>query len=166
MQKTDEELMFLYQSGEEEAFNELFFRYEKKLFGYLKMRLSQQEAEEVFQDVFRKVHEFRHRYDVSYPFAPWFFTLTRNVVIDFYRKNRKVEKTSFDETILIEEEEKEHISELDLSSLSLENQKIISMRYFEGKEFSDMAQELNLTEVNVRKKISRAVQKLKKLWRS
>lgn len=167
MQKTDEELMFLYQGGEEEAFDELFFRYQKRLFSYLKMRLKSEEAEEVFQEVFRKMHEFRHRYDVSYPFAPWFFTLTRHVVIDFYRKNRKVEKTPFSEEVLIEQEKEKPMElDVDLSALSLENQKIISMRYFEGKEFSDMARELSLTEVNVRKKMSRAMQMLRKRWRS
>lgn len=164
MQKTDEELMILYQRGEKEAFNELFSRYEGKLFGYLRKRLSYEEASDVFQNVFRKVHEYRHRYDEGFPFAPWFFTIARNMLIDYYRKNKKIENIEFDEKYMESKQEEETFeSEIDLEKLSPANREIISMRYFEGKEFLEMAQELNLSEVNVRKRVSRAIKKLKEV---
>lgn len=163
---TDEELMIRYQEGDIEAFNALYQRYERRLYAFLGARVKNEDVAEVFQEVFRKVHQYRFQYDSRYPFAPWIFTVMRNQLIDFYRKNKKVELSEFDETHqtnLIDESETE--IEIDLSRLSPEYQHMINMRYFEGKEFKQMAEELALTEVNVRKKLSRAIAKLRTFGR-
>lgn len=167
MELTDEELMIRYQEGNAEAFDALYNRYEKKLYAFLGARVKSEDVAEVFQEVFRKVHEYRFQYDPRYPFAPWIFTVMRNQLTDFYRKHKKVELTEFDESYQgIKEEEKENDAEIDLSRLSPEHQHMINMRYFEGKEFQEMAKELNLTEVNVRKKMSRIMAKLRTFGRS
>lgn len=161
---TDEELMERYQEGDLSSFNELFVRYNKKVFSYVNKRVKGEDAFELYQEVFRKLHEYRMRYDSRYHFAPWFFTLIRNLLIDYYRKEKKVELLEFDETYMSPRDE-EIIGDIDLGVLDTSSQSLIAMRYFDNREFKDIALEMKITEVNVRKKISRAIKKLRESWR-
>ena len=44
------------------------------------------DALDLTQDAFLKVHSNWHRRDASRPFAPWFYTILRNLAIDLLRK--------------------------------------------------------------------------------
>ena len=60
---TDEELMASYQEGSEEAFKELYSRHSGKVLGYLRSRTSsEQDAVDLFQEVFVKIHKSKHLY--------------------------------------------------------------------------------------------------------
>ncbi|MCB0349058.1 MAG: RNA polymerase sigma factor, partial [Bdellovibrionales bacterium] len=78
--------MKLYQNDNFTAFEELYGRYTSRVYSYLRKRLSSSEAiEDLYQKVFLKLHENRGKYDDKLLFAPWLFTITRNVLIDWYR---------------------------------------------------------------------------------
>ncbi|EKD42764.1 MAG: RNA polymerase sigma factor, partial [uncultured bacterium] len=87
--KSDEELMKLYQEGEQMAFELIFQRYSGKVLGFLSKRLFQaQISQDLTQDVFLKLHRSRMQYTQSLAFAPWLFSITRNVWIDYLKKNK------------------------------------------------------------------------------
>ena len=84
------ELMILYQKGEIGAFNCLYDKYKSRVYGYLYRRANERtEIDEIFQDVFLRLHHSRSRYKSEFPFEPWLFTVLRNSLIDYYRKRRK-----------------------------------------------------------------------------
>lgn len=85
--RTDEELMARYAAGEAAAFEELFRRYEQRAFAYfLRRTRSEDRASDLYQELFLRIHRFRDHYDPQRPFAPWFYQVAHNVLIDDFRR--------------------------------------------------------------------------------
>jgi RNA polymerase sigma-70 factor (ECF subfamily) len=77
------------QTGDREAFNEIFHRYEKKVFAYCMRVLNDEEAaNDAFQEAFMRLYEHRRTYD-GRNFMVWFFTIIRNVCLNM-RRNKKL----------------------------------------------------------------------------
>lgn len=167
MPKSDEQLMQAYQHGDEMAFEELYERYSKRVYGYLNKRLSNRElANEVFQRVFLKLHKSREQYRAEFKFAPWLFTICRSVVIDSARKKAIYQDSKFeefDEQKAKSEEVAERVEAPNLEGLSAEQQAVIEMRYYQEMDFDEMAKQLNVSNQTVRKRVSRALNNLRKL---
>jgi RNA polymerase sigma-70 factor, ECF subfamily len=88
-QLSDDDLFCLTQNGDVEAFNELFRRYEKKVYMYcMRVLLDDDAAQDAFQEAFMRVYEHRKSYD-GRNFMVWFFTIVRNVCLNS-RRNKKV----------------------------------------------------------------------------
>src|SRR5687768_16813060 len=95
--KTDEQLMQAYLSGDYLAYECLYQRHAAKVLGFLKKRLSSlAEAEEVFQEVFIKLHQVRHQYDAKYAFSQWLFVIARTSLLDHFRKSKRQVKIADD----------------------------------------------------------------------
>lgn len=78
-QTSDEELLELLHRGETQAFDELFNRYERRLFGYLRRMVPDaQTAEDLFQDIFCKVLSDRSFDARRGRFSAWLFGVARN----------------------------------------------------------------------------------------
>src|SRR4051794_10525942 len=79
--------MRAYQMGDAAAFAELYGRHAGRAYAYLMKRMAnREEADEVLQATFLKVHRFRHRFDAQYPFAQWLYVLTKTALLDHLRK--------------------------------------------------------------------------------
>jgi RNA polymerase sigma-70 factor (ECF subfamily) len=83
---SDEELMIRYQAGEEAAFEEIYARYGKKIYGFLMRRLGQpDDCAELFQETFLRLHRGRSSYKPEMPFKTWLYTIANNLVRDSLR---------------------------------------------------------------------------------
>lgn len=164
---SDEELMALYQEGAEDAFNALYSRHSGKVFGYLKARCqTSEDAGDLFQEVFVKIHRSKHLYNRSLPVVPWIFSVTYSVLIDGKRKTkRKKEILNFDFDRMATQNDGSENLALVLSPLiqKLPNQQqiAIQMRYFNEKTFEEIAKQLKTSPLNVRQIISRGLKVLK-----
>lgn len=72
----------------------LYTQYRGKVLGYIRARVNNREdAEDLCQDVFVKVFRAADRYDAEKS-APgtWIYAVTRNAVIDYFRRNRPSEE--------------------------------------------------------------------------
>lgn len=68
---SDETLMAAYRDGDAVAFEELFRRYESRAYGFfLKRTASPERAQDLYQELFLRVHRARDRYDPARPFCP------------------------------------------------------------------------------------------------
>lgn len=87
---SDIELIKGYCSGNEEAFNVLYFRYRKLLYGYLSNMIPGNpcEADEVFEETWLRVIDKLPGYRDDGKFSAWLFRLARNIFIDRIRKNK------------------------------------------------------------------------------
>lgn len=82
-----------HRRGDATAFRELVERYGGAIHGYI-VRCGVQPAvrEDLFQDVFFKVHCAADRYDASQPLKPWLFTIAANTVRSYFRRRSVFER--------------------------------------------------------------------------
>jgi RNA polymerase sigma-70 factor (ECF subfamily) len=167
-EQSDEELMALYQEGSEEAFKALYSRHSGKILGYLISRTqSEQEATDLFQEVFVKIHKSKHLYNKSLPVLPWIFSVTHSVLVDGRRKAIRRSETfgfDFDELAAYEKEDSGVAAVIPLiQDLPTQQRIALQMRYVEEKTFEEIAERLKTSPVNVRQIVSRSVKHLKGL---
>ena len=140
--------------GDGEAFAQLYEEHFDKIYRYIYLRLgSQAEAEDLTQEVFVKVLEAIGSYKWrNLPFASWLFRIAHNQVIDYSRKESKVEKValegdvaSFDERNpeLIAEQEFAREELIDnIKKLSPAQREVISLRFGSGLSVAEVAKAL------------------------
>ncbi len=163
---TDETLMTMYQNGNEHAFRKLYGRHSSKIYSFLKKRVqTEEQVQEIYQDVFIKIHSSKHLYNKTLPLLPWLFTITRSVMIDFFRKNKNTRKImdTFDLNSLPAPTEDVLAGSTQLLTDQLPpSQRIaVQMRYIDDSTFEEIAERLKTTPTNVRQIISRGIKRLK-----
>lgn len=86
---TDENLMRRYAGGDAGAFDTLYERHKGPVYRYILRNVGDRaSADELFQDIWLRLIRGRHKYQSSAQFTTWLFTLSRNRVIDHYRRRR------------------------------------------------------------------------------
>jgi RNA polymerase sigma-70 factor, ECF subfamily len=84
------DLMIRYQQGDREGVEELVRRLSPSLlrffFGWSVMR---EEAEDLLQECWMRVHAARHTYRRAEPVLPWIFGIARYTRLDGYRRRRR-----------------------------------------------------------------------------
>ena len=89
-QPSDENLLRAHRQGDPTAFETLVRRYGDRLLGYLvRMSRNHQQAEDYFQETFRRVHEKSDTFQGRSGFKSWLFKIATNVAIDGIRKNNR-----------------------------------------------------------------------------
>jgi len=104
--QSDEELMQLYQKGDEHAFEILYWRHQRGIFNFICHFIGESggPAEELLQDVFLKVIKSRKRYKPTAKFTTWLYQIARNGCIDYFRKMKHRKTTSLSQPVDSEEE--------------------------------------------------------------
>lgn len=75
------------RTGDMSAFDELYRRYERRLYGYIRRLVADDEgARDLFQEVFFKVLEDRSYDPDRGRFSAWVFTVARNRCLEQHRK--------------------------------------------------------------------------------
>ncbi len=99
MENTDKSLIDAHRQGDKTAFAELVRRYGDSILGYLmRMTGSREQAEDLFQETFKRVHEKAHTLRGNY-FKPWLFTIATNVAIDGMRRRRRLQVVSLNQKL-------------------------------------------------------------------
>jgi RNA polymerase sigma-70 factor, ECF subfamily len=89
-ERTDEALIAAHKQGETTAFAELVRRHGDSLLGYLnRISANRDEAEDLFQETFRRVHENASSYSGKGKFRSWLYAIATNVARDGLRKARR-----------------------------------------------------------------------------
>jgi RNA polymerase sigma-70 factor, ECF subfamily len=87
---SDEILMAAYQAGNRAAFEELFDRHGGSVYGFLARRLGDLGlAEDLYQEVFLRLHRARKTYDPRRPFRAWLFAIVHNLLNDTLRRRMR-----------------------------------------------------------------------------
>lgn len=164
MNKSDEQLMRDYQEGSEAAFMHLYEKYSGLTYAFIKRRMRASERDDLYQKVWRQLHEKKDIYK-GQPFAPWFFVLMKNLIIDEYRslgrKNLKEIQDDLLEKIYAEALPPD-VEEL-LSQLPQETGDLVRKYYLEGIGYEELEKETGMSQTSLRQRLSRAVRSLRKL---
>jgi len=76
------------QTGCKASFAELVRRYDRRLRGFLRGRTAcAADADDLVQDTFVKVYANLHRYDNSWRFSTWLYTIARRLAVSHHRRN-------------------------------------------------------------------------------
>lgn len=72
---------------------EIWNKYHSNLLAFIRKRVtSKAEAEDILQDVFVRIHSRIKTLEDGEKLESWFYQITRNAIIDFYRSRRSMEK--------------------------------------------------------------------------
>ena len=86
---SDEELARQTQAGSQAAFEQLVYRYEYRLYGFVAQFCGRgPEARDITQESFVKAYQAIAQFNPRHTFAAWLFTIARRKCIDHYRASR------------------------------------------------------------------------------
>ena len=162
--RTDEELVALYATGTDEAFDVLLERYKDRLFSYILYQVRNADvAEDIFQETFVKVVVTIRdgRYTESGKFYSWVTRIAHNLVIDFFRREKGENTVSTDETDIdllnnaklsdrcaqsaIDSEQTFVDLHLLINKLPQEQREVVQMHYFQEMTFKEIAEEKGIS---------------------
>ena len=131
----------------------IYTEYSGKVMGYIRARIrSSAEAEDLHSEVFEKILKKIEEFDPSKAsLNTWIFTITRNTVIDHFRRTKPTEELDENLSDNIELDEgllnSETLSELAaaLKRLPEQMRDIIVLRYYDGKPLTEIAELMNLS---------------------
>lgn len=164
----DETLMERYVEGDATAFDELFRRYERRAFAFFVRRTrSADRAEDLYQELFLRVHRARHAYDPRRPFAPWFFQIAHHLLIDDERRAFRNHEVSLDDSALSAPgdervdpiADRQWVAQL-LGSLSETDRYVLLAAKGDGASHAELATQLGKSVDAVKKMASRALRRL------
>lgn len=156
---TDEQLVAVYASGDNAAFDLLLSRHKTRLYNYiLSIVKNEDQADDIFQDTFVKaiVTIRQGRYSDQGKFSAWITRIARNLVIDTFRQEKSEPCVSADdetynvlnrsdlsdgtvEDYLIDLQIEEDVRRL-VDALPEEQRKVLQMRFYNDMSFKEIAQ--------------------------
>lgn len=127
-------------------------------------------AEDIVSDVFLKAYRNFDSYNTQYQVTTWLYTITRNTLIDHYRKGRVT--LDIDDVPIADTEDPlyrlvtEDISEREvheaIAQLPAIQQQAITGQFFAGKTAKELAAELGISHAATRKHVSRGLAALRR----
>ncbi len=91
---SEKDLVRAYLKGNELAIEQLITRHKDRVYTYIICKVKiESVAEDVFQDTFIKVINTikKGKYNDEGKFLPWVMRIAHNLIIDYYRKNNKMQ---------------------------------------------------------------------------
>jgi len=150
-----------------------------KIFSYFYYNLNQnlELSEDLTSETFLKWFEKFETYNEEYQFSTWIFTIARNTLIDFFRKN-KIEITIDETTEITYSEftqyEQDFAKKIDtdekmkqvyrvMDQLSEDQREVIVMKYLSEFSTKEISHITGRWEASIRKVISRWLKRLESL---
>lgn len=178
--KSDQELISQYQQGQKEALDFLISRYLKPIYGFIYYQVkSQEQAEDLTQEVFLKVWKNFKKFNPEKKFKTWLFIIAKNTVIDYWRQKKDKTFSDFDtedggniildtladESPLPEEifDQKDLAEKIDnlLDELTPKEKSLLLLRYKQGFSLTEIAEIFSESVETIKSRHYRSLLKLK-----
>jgi len=130
---------------------------------------NREEAEDLTQDIFLKLHHSLSKFDFQKNFTAWLLTLSKNYLIDEYRRTKweRTQRDEFDERVLAQSalsgpednlarKETQALIWEGLNRLSSEMRMAVILRDLQGRSYEEMAEILDLPLGTVKSRVNRA----------
>ncbi len=179
---TDEELIFSFQAGNVDAYNEIVCRYKNRLINFVYRYVGNyDDSEDIVQDTLVKVYVSKHLYKEIAKFSTWVYTIAINLA-----KTKAIKKSKYkvfslsqaydeedkdfdipDEAVLPDADadsmiQDKHIQKA-LSSIKEEYRKLVILRDVEDFSYEEICDMTGLPMGTVKSRINRGREKLQKL---
>ena len=98
--KTDLELIREFQSGSSPAFDALYERYRRPLYGYVNRQMQgyTSHADDVFQQTWMRAIDNLSTYRDQEKFSAWLMRIAHNLIIDYYRSLKRRAEDELDDS--------------------------------------------------------------------
>lgn len=171
---TDDQLMARVAEGDETAFRLLVERWEQPLFGFLyQMTGSAEDALDLRQETFLRVHSVAGRYRAEDRFRSWIFRIAGNLARGLLRRRRIVRWIRFDPLehdapagtpsplAALEGEEMARRVRVALGRLPARQREALVLKRYQGLSYREIAQAMGATEAAVESLLIRAMAALR-----
>jgi len=154
-------------------FKFLYDAYFEQILNYIYKRMDDKDqAIDITQQTFIKALNNLHKYTFKgLPFSSWLYRIAYNEIQEFYRKNSKQVTVNLTDHIVAglteempeENDQSERLSRLKqvLKMLSVDEFRLLELRFFDQKPFQEIADILSITENNAKVKTYRILSKMK-----
>jgi RNA polymerase sigma-70 factor (ECF subfamily) len=162
-------LLAAHGNGDGEAFSKLIQKYRRPVYGYLfHCGVPEPDRDDLFQEIFVRVHERARSYDPSRPLHPWLFTVVANAVRTYFRKqsrrlyffsgppSEEVKDGAPDGEALLSERETADWLERAIQALPLSQREVLVLATLENLPLNDIASILELPLNTVKTQLRRA----------
>lgn len=169
-QLNDQELIYQYLDGNEQAFEELLTRYKDKIYTSIYLFVKDQsQAEDIFQEVFIKIIDTlrKGKYNHEGKFVQWAMRIAYNMCVDQFRRNKRrpvVQPTeTFDifdvlhshelnaEQSIMRSQTHQKVRAL-VDMLPAEQREVVILRHYADMSFKEIAK---LTDVSINTALGR-----------
>ncbi len=174
----DEEVMLNYQKGQIEAMDELLRRYKNPIYHFaFRLSANSSDAQEITQEAFLRLHQFKDAYQPSGKFSTWIFSIVHNLAISRIRKmkwqafwpRKKDEPAELVEFESADPSPEEAVSKEELSNvvknciqgLPFLQREALILREYQNLDYQEIARILKKSLGTVKTLIHRARQNLK-----
>jgi len=185
MQLNDTDLIVQAQKGDQSAFEELVYRYDRNVLSIaLKYALNEDDAKDLYQEVFIRVYRGLKNFRFQSEFSTWLFRITTNVCLTYRGRSKEHLKISISNNYNSEDNEDRTMPELvydgsspeEISSgsdigelvnaavetLSPKQKMTFILKHYEGYKIREIAEMLNCKEGTVKKYLFDAIKNLRK----
>jgi RNA polymerase sigma factor (sigma-70 family) len=160
---SDNELITQFLTGDESSLEKLIIRHQKKVFTSILLLVKDKElAEDLFQETFIKViNTLRSgNYHEEGKFLPWVVRIGHNLVIDYFRKQKRMpmvrdtDEYSIMDTLKLTDdnvEDKMVIAQIHteirqlIEFLPLDQREVVIMRHYADMSFKEIAETTNVS---------------------
>lgn len=173
---SDHDLLRRILEGEDDAFGELVARFSERAFwiAYHVVGTSE-EARDVVQEAFVRVHRSLDRFDFAHSFTTWFHRIVTNLSIDAVRRRKVARTVSIEACADVEAEDgdpEEALQRQDtrgrvwqvLSNLDEKFKAVLVLRDIHGLSCREIAPILDVTHATVRWRLHRGRQLFRDEW--
>lgn len=161
------------KANDGEAYRQLMKLYQNKLYGYLwRFSLTEDEADEMFQETLIKVWKGIRKYNEQKKFASWLFIIAHNVAMDYLRRKKNKTLVPLDEINeqsnlpliddqIVRQEELEKINQI-VMNLSNKQREVFLLRQSGELSFKEIAEITKQPLNTVLSHMRYAIKKIKK----
>ena len=185
MHLNDTDLILQTQKGDQNAFEELVYRYDRIVLSIaMKYAFNEDDAKDLYQEVFIRVYRGLKNFRFQSEFSTWLFRITTNVCLTYKTRSKEHLKVSIESDFDNEENEFSTTKELvydgsspeeissgaDLGeivnsaveSLSPKQKMTFILKHSEGYKIREIAEMMNCKEGTVKKYLFDAIKNLRK----
>ena len=160
---SDQELVKKYINGDNKSFEMLLNRHKNRVFAFIMSKIKNKDlSEDIFQDTYVKVVNSlqKGKYNEEGKFLPWVMRIAHNLVIDHFRRQKKMQmvrsnndfnifdvikdnKINADEK-LIKDQIFNDLNSL-VDKLPKDQKDVLKMRYYEELSFKKIAEHFDIS---------------------
>lgn len=170
-----------YVSGNEQALSHLIEKHQSRIYGFIYSKLNDRDlCDDIFQDTFIKVIKNlkTKSYNEEGKFLPWVIRIAHNLIVDHYRKNKKMPMTRETETYSIFEFIKDNSSTIEgqmiteqveedlkrlIEELPNDQKEVLVMRMYEDLSFKEISEQTGVSINTALGRMRYALMNLRKL---
>jgi RNA polymerase sigma-70 factor (ECF subfamily) len=164
-------------NGSTESFSLLVDKYYNRIVGFIcRTGFPREDAEDITQEVFIRAYKNLFRYDISWSFSTWIFTIAINLSRN-YRKRKRIRTVELNKLHIADEVSpsvNRHLDDLInrqmvsnmLSTLKEQVRYMLILRFYNNMSYDEIGDICGLSGDAVKMRISRALKKLRRKFGS